>query len=365
MDYSEEEGKRGEDLVYDKVIAHLNLLGFEYRISRNVIMPYDSVFGKTSKSTTEFDLVVFTPYEIFLVEVKNEYYKTYNYGEDHWEIHVDDEDVPVSNPIKQNHRHKEKLCGMFNLLPENVITVEILLKNGKDDNQTTQYPNDYIFNQEDLEERLLFLLATDTTELIKDYDQYYRELEQIKKKSSTSEEDHKKELKRIEKIESIIKKQKGYYFKRTDIVMCDKCNGGKLCFRDYLPDKTSGQKRSRRYYFLGCTNYYDPIIHCKNRVDISESKRLISPNQIIHQKELGEEKVVKTVLDIFDELEENYEWEKKNRRWYEDNCKQLQREKKELEKQLDEITRERIELKNEIEKFRKLIGRLYYFKDNS
>ena len=71
------------------------------------------------------------------------------------------------------------------------------------------------------------------------------------------------------------------------------------------------------------------------------------------------------IAEIFDELEENYEWEKKNRCWYEDNCKQLQREKKELEKQLDEITRERIELKNEIEKFRKLIGRLYYFKDNS
>lgn len=126
--YRELEGEKGELFVYSIVEKVLKRMDYRYGIARNSILPFDSVYGEKGYITAEFDIIVFTPFFVFLFEIKNEFYNNYDYQEPLWKLA---NNQMVSNPITQNHTHKQVFCSEFNIPREKVITVEILLKNGK------------------------------------------------------------------------------------------------------------------------------------------------------------------------------------------------------------------------------------------
>lgn len=244
---AKEKGLLGERVVLNEINSLINSLDFNCRIIQNARFPFESVYGERGFITAEIDIVLFTPYLIFLFEVKNETYLEFNYKEPLWYLMNSE---PVSNPIEQNHAHKEVFCSELRIPREQVITVEVLLENGYIPNTKSQYPNDYVFSLDDIKNKLIYLLATTSSELI-DVNNTYQQFLNILEKNSISEEEHLSHLKRTEKIETRIKNVIGYMnLHRTDVVYCTSCGVGKLYFRDknYLSTKNN-QRASKHFFF--------------------------------------------------------------------------------------------------------------------
>ena len=157
MNYHAEKGEAGESYVYEVAEDVLRSLGIPYRMVQNVIMPFESVFGTGTQNelTAEYDIVVFTPFFVFLFEVKNETYISCCYTERLWALM---NGVEVSNPITQNQVHKAVFCSQMNIPRERVITIEVLLENGWEGagrtGCQTQFANDYVLGKEHLRECL-------------------------------------------------------------------------------------------------------------------------------------------------------------------------------------------------------------------
>lgn len=77
--YCEQKGEEGELLVYGAVKNILDKMNYDYRIVRNAILPFKSVYGEQGYITAEFDILIFTPFLIFLIEIKNECYIDFDY----------------------------------------------------------------------------------------------------------------------------------------------------------------------------------------------------------------------------------------------------------------------------------------------
>lgn len=81
---AKEKGAMGETVVYREIVSMLGELDFECKVIQNARFPFESVYGERGYITAEIDIVVFTPYLIFLFEVKNEKYKKFDYKEPLW-----------------------------------------------------------------------------------------------------------------------------------------------------------------------------------------------------------------------------------------------------------------------------------------
>ena len=368
--YCEEKGKIGEDLVYEWVNDMLSSMDFEYRIARNTILPFESVYGEKRKITAEFDISVFTPYFVFLIEVKNEVYTKYDYGEPLWEIKED----MVSNPLVQNQGHKKVFCSEMNIPREKVLTIEILLENGKCKNQKSPYPNDYIFDKSDFYENAKFLFATESSDSL-DYEALFTSFKKKVNAHKYTLEDHKSILNRTEKIETRIRRVLGWInLHRTDTVICPKCKTGYLFFGDkkYV---APGNSKATIHYFLKCSNYTNEDVKCVGLIYVDKDKSIdefkaICPVSIEIKNDWGEEKVVHTLLDEVEEI-------KKERDSLHNNVLLLEKQKNDLERKLvrsKEETKQYVcslqkqqheneTLHERLDSFRKILGNIYLYRE--
>lgn len=373
---TKEKGALGEAIVYQEIVSVVNELDFECEVIKNARFPFESVYGEHGYITAEIDVVVFTPYLIFLFEVKNERYKEFNYKEPLWYLMNDE---PVSNLIEQNHTHKEVFCSELKIPREQVITIEVLLENGRVPNVLSIYPNDYVFSSDDLKNKLIYLLATTASKKINKDDIYQQFVDKLEKEN-ISEEEHIKHLKRTEKIETRIKNVIGYVnLRRTDVVHCTCCGVGKLYFKDKIYPSTRESKRASKHYFLACSSYGDRKINCRARliyVDKNKDSSLfkeIATDSIIHRNNWGDEGVTKTILNEIESLNcanqklciELQSVKKENERLR----KALAEVNKKNDSQAIEIKKLSIEtmqvsmLKEKLGCFKKILGRIYFLKD--
>lgn len=334
------------------------------------------LYGERGYITAEIDIVVFTPYLIFLFEVKNEKYKKFDYKEPLWNL-MDDE--PVSNPIEQNHTHKEVFCSELKIPREQVITVEVLLENGCVPNMPSVYPNDYVFSLDDIKNKLVYLLAT-TSDGIQKMEVIYKQFIDMLKKHNISEEEHINLLKRTEKIETRIRNVIGYInLHRTDVVHCTCCNVGKLYFKDKNYRSTNESERASKHFFLGCSNYGNKKIKCEAGliyVDKNKDSSLfkeIKPDSIAHRNNWGDEKVTKTILDEIESLNSTnqnlcieLESVKKENEQLKEALSESKRKNDNQEKKIMNCSAEIEKVKRLEEKlscFKKIFGRIYFLKD--
>lgn len=371
-----DKGKNGELIVYQEIISVLDKLGLEKRIIQNARFPFDSVYGEHGYITAEIDVVVFTPYLIFLFEVKNEKYEEYDYKEPLWRL-VGGE--PVSNPIVQNHTHKEVFCSELKVPRERVVTVEVLLENGYVSNAISVYPNDYVFSINDMKNKLVYLLAT-TCRNVFEVEQFYRQFAELVAQNNISEEEHIKHLKRTEKIETRIRNVIGYVnLHRTDVVYCTNCRDGKLCFKEKNYLSTSKSFRESKHYFLGCSNYGNNGEKCSSGliyVDAnkdSSSFKEIKPESISHRNNWENEKVTKTMLDEMESLKETNQNQKniiaelkkdneKMRKALEDSRIRNTEQTRKI-KHLSQENKRLVCLKEKLRCYKRLFWRIYIFKE--
>ena len=302
---AKEKGAFGEDVVLSEINSVISSLEFNCKVIQNARFPFESVYGERGYITAETDIAVFTPYLIFLFEVKNEKYMEFDYKEPLWCLMNGE---LVSNPIEQNHTHKEVFCSELRIPRENVITVEVLLENGCVPNMNSPYPNDYVFSLDDIKNKLVYLLATTSDSMI-DVNYTFQQFVDLLQKTSISEEEHINCLKRTEKIETRIRNVIGYInLHRTDVVSCTSCGVGKLYFKDKNYLSTYDSKRESKHYFLGCSSYGKDNINCRAGliyVDAYKDSSLfkeIKPDSIENRNNWGKEKVIKTILDEIETL---------------------------------------------------------------
>lgn len=364
--YRELEGEKGELFVYSIVEKVLKRMDYRYGIARNSILPFDSVYGEKGYITAEFDIIVFTPFFVFLFEIKNEFYNNYDYQEPLWKLA---NNQMVSNPITQNHTHKQVFCSEFNIPREKVITVEILLKNGKLEMQKSPFVNDYIFDTNELEQKLQYLFATESECTMNNVDLFAIFEKKIQEKHLTREE-HIRILKDTEKIETRIKRVcSRCNLRRTDIIRCNSCESGILRFRKLCYPSTKKNKRASGHYALGCSNYGNTQINCEFGlvyVDKDKPIDLYLEMEAIHiedRNNWGKEKVVKTVLDEINDLKEQ------NIRMAAE-LKKAKTEMTRVRNQVQNMEKEYISTKNEIgdlrekiKHFKKVIACLYVYRD--
>ncbi|MCR5203143.1 MAG: NERD domain-containing protein, partial [Lachnospiraceae bacterium] len=185
-DYREIIGEEGEEQVREVLQEVLNKMDYEYKIVRNVYFPFESVYGINGYITAEFDFIVFTPFYIYIIEVKNERYLNNNPKEPLCELM---DNTEVSNPITQNHNHKNVFCSEMMIQRENVITIEILLKTENCERVEKIFPNDYVFGKDDYKENLFYLLSTET-DIQLDYKSLYKEFINKVEEKGISKEEH-------------------------------------------------------------------------------------------------------------------------------------------------------------------------------
>ena len=372
---AKEKGTLGEAKVFKIIDSALKSLGFDYKIFQNARFPFESVYGERGLITAEIDIVVFTPYLVFLFEVKNELYEKFGYKEPLWKLYGGEE---VSNPIEQNHTHKEVFCSELKIPREQVITVEVLLENGYVPNAISPYPNDYIFSEYELTNKLIYLLATTSEETIK-VEQAYQQFTDLLAKKYISEEEHISYLKRTEKIETRIINVIGYInLHRTDVVYCPSCGVGKLYFRNSKHLSTRESKKKSDHYGLGCSTYGKGNVNCDvgliyvDKYKDSTPFKNINPESIASRNNWGEEKVTKTILDEIEKLNAiNQDLR--------DELNMLDNENSKLKKELTEnrrindkyaievmhLTKEKEQydqLKEKVCRFKKVFGRIYIYK---
>jgi len=373
---AKEKGKIGETIVLNEINSVLSNLDFNCKVIQNARFPFESVYGERGFITAEIDIVLFTPYLIFLFEIKNEAYAKFDYKDPLWCLMNDE---MVSNPIEQNHAHKEVFCSELRIPRENVITVEVLLENGCIPNMNSPYPNDYVFSLDDIKNKLVYLLATTSDSMI-DVNYVLQQFANLLKKKSISEEEHISQLRRTEKIETRIRNVIGYNnLHRTDVVHCTSCGAGKLYFKDKNYLSTNESQRESKHYFLGCSSYGNDNINCNAgliyvdaRKDSSLFKQ-IKPDPIANRNNWGEEKMTKTILDeietltstnqdLCDELEN---LKNENSRLKEALVKS-QRENDNQTTKIMELSKEKKQLeslKNKLEHFKRVFGKIYILKD--
>lgn len=137
-----------------------------------------------------------------MIEIKNKCYKNFDYNESLWELMNGDS---VSNPINQNHTHKLVFCSELGVPREKVITIEILLENGKINGENSPFVNDYIFDRNNFFQGLTRLFATESNSRI-EIDKLSQDFINQISKNKIRKKDHVAMLKCTEKIETRIKK---------------------------------------------------------------------------------------------------------------------------------------------------------------
>ncbi len=368
-DYRIKVGEDGERFVKQILDNVLKQMDYDYRIMQNAFLPFKSVYGKRGYITAEFDFIIFTPFYIYIIEVKNESYFQSNLFNGLWTL---EDGKKVSNPLKQNNMHKLVFCSEMGVSRENVITIEIILGRWEHSEESTPFVNDYVFGKEGLYSNIFYLLASESEEKL-DYQKLYMIFSN--KSNQITKVEHLNNLDYVKKIERRIENvMKHLTLSRTDIIKCDYCKLGNLIFREALyKDEPSCKKRST-HFALGCSNYGNDKINCNAGliyVDKNKNKEPFKKLKAIHIEEQngwGKEKVNKTILDRINALEEknkelneriidlNYELGRAKNQLGE---KENKNEK--LNEEIKEYSSMYNNAKKELGKFRKIIGRIYIF----
>lgn len=368
-DYMVQKGEEGENYVNDIINQVLPKMDYTYIIVRNKIFPFESVYGRFGYISAEFDFVVFTPYYIFIIEVKNESYSEHECSNPLWKL-MDGTKVP--NPISQNHFHKQVFCSELKVPLNNVITIEILLEN-VDEIKGKRPQNDYVFLKNGLENNLLYLLSSENDNKHDCCEIYERFIKLVNAKKIDLD-DHIKNLNRTEKIETRIRNVLGYIpLRRTDIVKCDRCETGKLVFREYK-DKGSNAERQSKRYALGCTNYENNIINCKGLIFIDKDQDTlpfsrIKPISIEGRNGWNEEQMNQTVLNEINALKDEINALKRENRNLSEQIVRIQSAEiasnrkdsiiNDLQNRLKQVNEENENNKSKLSQFKRLFGRYY------
>lgn len=361
-----EKGAKGEAIVLSEINAVISSLDYNCKVIQNARFRFESVYGERGFITAEIDIALFTPYYIFLFEVKNEKYAKFDYEEPLWYL-MDNE--PVSNPIEQNHTHKEVLCSELRIPREHVITVEVLLENGHVKNAMSPYTNDYIFSFDDIKNKLVYLLNTTSNELI-GVEDIYQQFADLLIQESISEDEHISILRRTERIETRIRNVIGYInLHRTDVVHCTSCGVGKMCFKEKKYLSTRESKRESKHFFLGCSCFGKEGVNCNAGliyVDAhkdSSAFKEIKPESIEIRNNWGEEKVTKTILDEIEMLNSANENLNNELRIIKNKNKKLIEDLAECKREKDNEKEQREVLIERMNRFKRLFGNIYILKD--
>ena len=362
----EEKGNAGEKIVKEFIVDLLEKEGIFYQIEQNIILEYESLFGSEGKfgySTTEIDIVVFTRFFIFLFEVKNVLYQETDYNESTW-IVVNGE--TTSNPLMQNHNHKCILCSELKIPREKVITIEVLLENGKIENTISPYKNDYVFNKEDLYNKLKWLLIScDNKEM--PMQDWYNLL--LSKKAKIQKEEHIRNIDTVEAIEKRIWNATKKRFHRTDIIYCPRCENGKLSFMHKLWHSEGHHKRKSEHYFMGCSNYRSEI-PCKGLIYVEkgdDNREFLNLQAVtIEQRNnWGEERMIKTCLEEYEHIMTKLKNAEDRVALCEKDIEELTFQNEYLQDKIisyqNKLEETKQEFRQEITKFKKIFG-LFYIK---
>ncbi len=375
--YRTKKGEEGETFVEKLLIPILDKMDYKYEYLRNTYLPFASVYGLKGHITAEFDFIIFTPFLVYLIEVKNGRYSECDCEERLWKLM---DGSTTSNPIIQNRNHKNVFCSEMNFPRDRVITVEILLEYSSF--QTTNiFPNDYVFGTERLEENLFYLLSTETGDNL-DYEELHDRFIEIVSKYPINKDIHTHNIEITEKVETRIRNVFGYIpLHRTDIVKCNSCKSGNLVLRE-MPYKTNPfGKHNSMHYALGCSNYGSKSVECnlgliyldKNK-DKNPFKSII-PIHIEEKNNWGVEKVNSTVLDKFNQLENQIKELKEQNRALEDQVKILNYKNDQAVNMINEKNEECEELRKKVEQsennaemvnkeldcFNRLFGKIYFY----
>ena len=366
IDFKVQKGIEGENYVNDVLDKVLEKMDYTFITVRNKIIPFESVYGKSGYLSAEFDFIVFTPYYVYIIEVKNESYSEQDYSNRLWVLK---NGTKVSNPISQNHNHKQVFCSELNVPLHKVITIEILLENVGFEVKKTNYANDYVLCGTDFTQDLLYLFSSESDEIL-DYQKIHDSFLRIVKKCRVDSRLHQECLDRTETIETRIKNVLGYIpFHRTDIVKCDRCGTGKLVFRD-MKYKKRGGVNNTMHYALGCTNYRNNSINCEGLIYVDKDKdnnpfRDVKSIRIEERNGWGKELVNRTVLDEINELNRKYEDLRKqlnNMTYLESRLNEKEKTVDDLEIKNSQLEKYNKELIRDLSRYKKIIGPIYKLK---
>lgn len=362
IDYKAQKGEEGENYVNDVLVQVLDQMDYPYIVERNSCFAFESVYGKYRYLSAEFDFVVFTPYYVYMIEVKNESYSKCNFSDPLWVL-INEENVP--NPITQNHTHKQVFCSELKVPLHKVITIEVLLGDYRFKVEKTQFVNDYVFWGSDLYQNFLYLLSSESSDMLNHYSIHKMFMDNVERKW----EDRYEHLERLSRTEIIEKKFVSVLryipFHRTDLVKCNCCANGYLHFWD-KPFPNKGGKNNVTHYFLGCSTNDRKIckqehIYLDKDHDPTPFKNLI-PISIEERNGWGEEPVIRTVLDEINDLRiENKNLYEKVKYIQDVEIELHEKESiiDELEINYKQIKEENDERSIELSKYKKLFGRIY------
>lgn len=258
-------GKKGENEVIQIINRCIQKHSINAKLFNNVILEYNSVYNKLS---VEIDHIIVVGRNVIIVETKNAKFERCKYDNKNWRLANNGR--KVSNPIRQNRWHKAVFCDRFQLDPQQVVTIEVLLRNEIIEPRT-KYPNDYILGVNNYQKGLELLVFECNNGLL--LDDLCCKLKDLESKSFKRREKHEDTIMECLKIQKIIKKETGRIFALTDRVKCPMCNG-ELVFRHRGNDKES--------YFWGCNIFPE----CRKTLNLNQEVIVIKSNAIEEDKHI-------------------------------------------------------------------------------
>lgn len=362
-------GNDGETFVNEILKEVLERMDYDFKVLRNSYLPFKSVYGLKGFITAEFDFIIFTPFYVYLIEVKNDNYSRCEYGEQLWELQNNE---MTSNPVIQNRNHKNVFCSELDFPREKVITIEILLEN-KEYSAPNRFPNDYVFGSKNLEENLFYLLSSENDDLI-DYKRLFEDFSNLIAKYKITRDKHIEYLHRTERVETRIRVVFGRIpLHRTDIVKCNCCESGMLVLRE-VPYIKTGNVNKTKQYALGCSNYGNKMVECNQKLvfmeDDHDKKPFLSlkPIHIEERNNWGSEIMNQTVLDKINFLEKqnnelheqvqalSFEINKANNIIKKKHAKCI-----ELQNDIENVTKDVDKAQNELNHFKHIFGKIYIY----
>lgn len=363
---NEEKGNYGEQIAQEMITNAAKNIDGDIRVYNNIILEFPSVFGNSPEGmfTTEIDHIIVTPYLVVLVETKNEEIAVGGYLEDTWILKNGEE---VSNPINQNQMHKKVFCNTLGVDSNRVFTIELLLGQSVA-NCSSQNTNDYIMSDEDFERNLTLLLSTKYKKIM---DVCLNEkLKQMEKQSEYKRNVHINNINKAKDISEWIRThENAYVFSFLDTVKCPKCGSYMLFRKAKYVDYSRNNTRRSKQYMIGCLNY--AITGCDGRVYYSKKKGegFQKVNRISFEERSGwseQEKTTNNILEDYwfvkrenaaiknrlNDLADEIEGQESEIGEYKKKTHLLSQEKQSVEK-------EKIELKKELNKYKRLFGNIY------
>ena len=359
---NQEKGKVGEEIVKEELN---NLREGNVLVLHNLIYKFPSILYIDGALTTQIDHLIITEKNVFCIETKYyEHLVKHDFSKMKWKT---DYEKDLENPIWQNRKHKEILSSIFNILLEDIITIEVVI--GSDITgyaATEEHPNDYICDEKSVCDLLRLLMVTDYSasydfvtlkqKIIEDCLTYGLEGDELKK----IEDEHVERLNFANAINTWMRRRERPVYHFGDVSFCEKC-GRLLSFRKFNSLKEGNQNKSKDF-LVGCTGYNTysrngckskPIYEFEKlkimRFNVpNEEKQNMTMFEIAREKEVLEEKLLKCqkyILNLQNQVDE------------------INSEVERIKKANNILELERKQLSKENEKYKKLVANIYYKKE--